>query len=175
MAERVLADYDVTDMFRPRVKRSVIWKFPLADLRRLVKKSDSLTAILKNIGLRNVGGNASTLRRRLVAEQIDYAHIPTGRGSNRGRHFNGTSIPLSEVMVENSTYNRGHLKRRLIDGGFLENRCATCGLEPMWQDRPLTLVLDHINGVSNDNRRENLQLLCPNCNSQTATFCGRNC
>ena len=49
-------------------------------------------------------------------------------------------------------------------------RCSVCGIEPMWQSKPLTLVLDHINGVNNDNRLQNLRFLCPNCNSQTNTF-----
>jgi hypothetical protein len=40
----------------------------------------------------------------------------------------------------------------------------------MWQSKTLTLVLDHINGVNNDNRLKNLRFLCPNCNSQTKTF-----
>jgi len=44
---------------------------------------------------------------------------------------------------------------------------------PMWNDKPLVLQIDHINGVSNDNRIENLQILCPNCHTQTVTFAGR--
>lgn len=36
------------------------------------------------------------------------------------------------------------------------------------------MILDHINGVSNDHRKENLRMVCPNCNSQLETHCGRN-
>lgn len=50
-----------------------------------------------------------------------------------------------------------------------------CGLGNNWNGKPLVLILDHINGIYNDNRIENLRLLCPNCNSQTDTFAGRNC
>lgn len=45
---------------------------------------------------------------------------------------------------------------------------------PEWQGKELVLVLDHINGIHSDNRLNNLRLLCPNCNSQTSTFAGRN-
>jgi 5-methylcytosine-specific restriction endonuclease McrA len=44
----------------------------------------------------------------------------------------------------------------------------------MWNGIPLVLVLDHINGKNNDNRQNNLRLLCPNCNSQQSTFAGKN-
>jgi Zn finger protein HypA/HybF involved in hydrogenase expression len=77
------------------------------------------------------------------------------------------------VLVEHSDYNRQNLKMRLIAEGILPNKCDRCGAQPEWMGEPLTLVLDHINGVWDDNRRENLRLLCPNCNSQTATFSGR--
>lgn len=82
--------------------------------------------------------------------------------------------PLDEVMVENSTYNRGHLKRRLLEKGLLDNVCAICGCQPVHNGKPMVLVIDHINGVNNDNRIDNLRMLCPNCNSQTDTFSGRN-
>ena len=54
------------------------------------------------------------------------------------------------------------------------DECAICGIGPVWCDQPLVLQLDHINGVNNDNRIENLCYLCPNCHSQTPTFAGRN-
>ena len=76
-------------------------------------------------------------------------------------------------MTENSTYSRNHLKKRLIKNGILENKCDICGLLPEWQEQKLVMVLDHINGIRNDNRKENLRLLCPNCNSQQSTFAGK--
>lgn len=54
------------------------------------------------------------------------------------------------------------------------HRCAVCGLPNQWNDRPLNFVLDHRDGDSANNRRENLRLICPNCDSQLPTFKSRN-
>jgi len=83
-------------------------------------------------------------------------------------------IPLNKVLVKNSSYHRGALKRRLLKGGLLKNECDVCGLGAVWHGKKLVLVIDHINGVNNDHRIENLRMICPNCDSQSATYCGRN-
>src|SRR5207253_7971965 len=93
----------------------------------------------------------------------------------RGKNHSWTpSIPLSEILVERSTYmDRLRLKRRLVAAGLMPYACAACGISE-WLDQTLILQLDHVNGVGDDNRIENLRLLCPNCHSQTSTYCGRN-
>lgn len=80
---------------------------------------------------------------------------------------------LATWLVAGSTVNRQHLKRRLIAAGLKEAACEECGLTD-WLGRPITLELHHRNGVRNDNRLENLAILCPNCHSQTESFGGRN-
>jgi hypothetical protein len=80
---------------------------------------------------------------------------------------------LGNRLVTDSHANRGQLKKTLIKKGLLKNECYICGQAPEWNGKELVMVIDHINGIHNDNRLENLRLLCPNCNSQTDTFSGR--
>ena len=82
---------------------------------------------------------------------------------------------MKDVMVENSTYSRGSIKERLYSELGWKKECITCGQGPIHMNQPLVHELDHINGVHNDHRMENLRILCPNCHSQTDTFRGRNC
>ncbi len=76
-------------------------------------------------------------------------------------------------METTATYARDHLKRRLLKAGLLPNHCQTCGIS-QWRGRPLPLELHHVNGNGQDNSLANLELLCPNCHSQTNSWGGRN-
>lgn len=85
------------------------------------------------------------------------------------------SISLNEILDgKYPTYLTNRLKKRLIKEGIKEDKCESCGLVDIWNGKPITLQLDHINGINYDHRLENLQILCPNCHSQTDTYCGRN-
>ena len=72
------------------------------------------------------------------------------------------------VDTRRAHYMRRHL-RDAQDG-----RSAICGGPDLWQDLPLAFVLDHIDGDASNNRRENLRLVCPNCDSQLPTYKNRN-
>ena len=95
-------------------------------------------------------------------------HKARARGEIRTRPF---GMPLEQLLDRGGS--RANVKARLLRAGLLQNRCEVCGIE-QWQGRRLAMHIDHINGIHNDHRLENLRILCPNCHSQTTTYGGRN-
>lgn len=91
------------------------------------------------------------------------------RGDFRARP---QAMPLDELLAA-TPRGRHNLKQRLLKSGLKANACERCGID-MWLGAPLSLALHHVNGDKHDNRLVNLQLLCPNCHSQTDNFAGRN-
>lgn len=152
-----------------RPKRSPVWKISREELIELVEKSQTLGEVLAHFGMKNHGSNYKTLTRRFEEDEIDFTKFKDNFGKGLFRPL----VPLEEILVEGSEFNRTHMKHRLIKNGILKNECSECGLGSVWCDKPIIMVLDHINGVNDDNRLENLRMLCPNCNSQQDTFAGR--
>lgn len=150
-----------------RKRSSRIWLLPDEKFRELVSSSKTYTGVLKFFGLENKGGNSVAIKNRMKELKITTDHF-NQRGKSR------EPIPLELILVKGSKYNRTLLKRRLITCGILENKCNICDKPPVWNNLPLIMILDHINGDSTDNRLLNLRLVCPDCNSQLPTFAARN-
>jgi len=156
-------------------KRSPIWSITKDDLTIIVRSSKTFNEILQHFKLKNIGCNYVTLKRRMNEDGIDYSHIPQGIYAGRGRR-NTIKPPLSpsEVLIKDSPYSGKTAKRVILRNKLMECKCDICGLGDIWNGKKIVLILDHKNGVRNDNRIENLHFVCPNCNSQLSTFGGRN-
>jgi predicted HNH restriction endonuclease len=85
---------------------------------------------------------------------------------------NGT-LPLEEYFVKSDKKKpTTQVKKRLLNNNLKEYRCERCGIDE-WMGGRILIELHHMNGDSADNRLDNLQLLCPNCHSQTHNYCKR--
>jgi hypothetical protein len=148
---------------------------PVSEVSFAVAQSQSAAGALRLLGLVVAGGNYASLRGWIRDYALSTTHW-TGQGHMLGsRNPHVPKYELSEILVFASRYrgSTDRLKRRLLEAGLLSSFCAICRLE-RWLELPLSLHLDHANGNRFDNRIENLRLLCPNCHSQTRTYCGRN-
>jgi Zn finger protein HypA/HybF involved in hydrogenase expression len=139
-------------------------------LDEIIRSSISIAEVLRKLGLKPSGGNHTTITRLIRYYSLNVSHF-RGQAHMRGKKV---SCPqrrwsISEAFIENSPVSTGQLRRMILRDGLLEYRCANCGIA-QWLGQPLTLQLDHINGIGNDARIENLRFLCPNCHSQTDTW-----
>jgi len=142
------------------------------EFKAVVQTSKSKRAAILNLGYSPTGINYTTFDELVKRWNVDCSHF-LGQAISKGQKF-PTKKDWKEVLVQDSEYRIGKAKNKLIEDGLLKNVCYICNMEPFWQNQSLVLVLDHINGDKKDHRKENLRLLCPNCNSQAPTFAGRN-
>lgn len=151
-------------------------KYTDNDLIEAVKTSFSIRQVLQKLGKSLQGGGSyKQIQQDIAKLKLDISHF-LGKGYLKGKtHNRAKKFKLDEILIANSPYAcNSSLKKRLLRENKLENICQICKLKPEWNDKPLVLVFDHINGDNRDNRLENLRLVCPNCNSQLSTFSGRN-
>lgn len=135
-----------------------------------IKDNITIKAALRSLKLADSAGNYKTVQRIVEKYDINTSHWDPNK-ARRNAGFN-KRMSTEEVFVTNSTFNKHRLKMRIIEDKLIEYACDICHISN-WNELPLSLHLDHINGDRYDNRLENLRFLCPNCHSQTETYCGK--
>ena len=128
-------------------------RYDWAAVQSFYDAGNSITDCVREFGFNRATFNAARIRGDVVT---------------RAR-----AAPVDVIFADGVRRDRGHLKQRLRQAGLLAEACECCGLSE-WRGEPLVLQLHHINGSRDDNRLENLQVICPNCHAQTENWAGRN-
>ena len=138
----------------------------------LVRNSTNISEVLFKLGY-SVKGNSwgfSQVRRRMEALNLTPQQF---KGKSALKTSDDRLINPENLLCKNSKHARNVLRRYILSNNLIPYKCAICGITH-WNNKALSLELDHINGINNDNRLENLRFLCPNCHSQTTTYGSRN-
>lgn len=143
-------------------------------LEPIIKNSRCIKDVITALGLKGAGGNYQTVKNLITEFQFDTTHFH-GSLWSKGKTFLSDSrikskYTINDILSENSSANNERIKKILLEEKLIEWKCCECDNIGEWNGKPLMLELDHINGINDDNRIENLRLLCPNCHSQTPNF-----
>ena len=143
-------------------KSSKVWKLKDGDFEKTVIESLSISECLVKLGMSIHPNNYISFKKRCTELKIK---IPKAKNAEYKR---------DTILRVNSSSGRSSVKSKILREKLLEYSCQICMIGATWNDKPLGLTLDHINGISNDHRIKNLRFICPNCNRQLTTYCNKN-
>lgn len=136
----------------------------------LIKESLSLREVCLKANICVTTGNYDTLKNIIKNNNIDISHFKRSAVPSKNKE---TKHGIEDYLNNSIRISSFKLKNKLFKCGLKERKCECCG-NIEWMNKPINLELHHINGINNDNRLENLQILCPNCHSYTDNYGGKN-
>ena len=145
---------------------ALVDKYSKEELEQIILQSNNFADLCRKLGYKS----DSTKTREVIQKRIDNFNISI-------EHFTQSlkkERSEENIFIENSDVCQSTLRRWYKKGEYTPYKCSICGQEPIWQEKELTLILDHINGKNKDDRLENLRWVCPNCNQQLDTTGAKN-
>ena len=140
-------------------------KYNQEEIQQIVQISTSFKDFARKIGYTNNPSGATIKSLKEKLQSYDTSHFQKQDQIERN---------VENIFTENSTASQNTLRRWFLKEEYQPYICSICGQLPIWNNKELTLILDHINECNNDNRLENLRWVCPNCNQQLETTGSRN-
>lgn len=142
------------------IQHRPVIKIDLENFKEIIKQYDNYLDLSKAVGV-----SRQTVTRIIKNNKLDISHFRPARG----RFYNS-----EKILCNGNSKRNAIIKNLILRDGLIPYICSECGQNGIWNNKELILELDHVNGISTDNRLENLRFLCPNCHSQTETNKGKN-
>lgn len=161
------------------MRQSIIYNYSVEEIKSFINTSDTIQEVLQKIGFKSLNGSGcrQVFFNYVKDHNLSLDALKERTKKKKREHLQGLhkiiSASYEECFCENSKIARHSVKEKIIKDNLIPYKCDLCGNTGSWNGQLLSLQLDHINGINNDNRLENLRFLCPNCHSQTETFSGK--
>lgn len=155
---------------------SKLYDYTPDQLQKLLDESNSYADLLRKVNMCEHGANRRTLNKIINEFNLDLTQIRQNRKEENLKQLGkiqNKKIPMDEILKKNSIYKSSALQKRLVNEGYKMYKCECCGISE-WRGKRIVLQLHHKDGDRHNNELDNLQILCPNCHSQTDNFCGKN-
>jgi hypothetical protein len=146
-----------------QIERKVYSQYTQEELKDIIQECSNIKHVITTLKIHR--NYHRYLTKFITDNNIDISHF---------KKVEKKKAVISCLVKGDTYHSSAPIKKYLIQNNIVENKCSVCNIPPEWNNKPLTLQLDHINGDHFDNRVENLRLICPNCHTQTDTYTGRN-
>lgn len=137
---------------------------------KIVKKVYSIAEFCREMGWKPCGGNYKTFHKYVKEYNLDTSHF-TGQKSNL-KNKNNVGKSIDEFFSKEKIIKSKDIINKLVSNGIKDYKCEKCGISK-WNGEEIRLQVHHKDGDHFNNEIDNIQLLCPNCHSQTDTFAGK--
>lgn len=137
----------------------------------ILDKTSSISEILQEYNLTYVKKHYADIVREKISS---WSYDLQKHEANASKKVQHGEWSIEEMFTENSKICRSQIRRKVVRHKLIEYKCSGCSVVDEYNGKPLSLQLDHINGIRNDHRLINLRWLCPNCHSQQETSFGKN-
>jgi len=148
-------------------------KYTKEFLEPIIKESRFWGEVFNKLGIIQGGGNYKNIKGKVIKYNIDISHF-VSKNEALVIKLKYRKLTYDDLFVLNCKHDRQLVKKFIYNNKLKEIKCELCEQDENWKGKKMSLVLDHINGVRNDNRLENLRLVCPNCNATLDTHCRGN-
>lgn len=152
----------------PEFKKTFFERLDINLAIDIINHSNNYSEALLGFGKSDRASNIDEIKKFIINNNIDISHF------NKKDMKSTTYKQPLYLLKQNSEIGRKSIRNILFKFDLIKYECNICGLQPEWNGKKMTLTLDHINGINNDNRLHNLRFVCPNCDSQLDTYAGRN-